>query len=398
MTFVGFGLGAIQTGLFLYEAKQSGLFERLVVAEVDAALVRAASAARRVSVNIAHPDGIETAAIDGVELLDPGDAAGRRALVEAAAAASELATAVPSVAFYGRGGAASPASVIGDALGRAERPRVVYAAENHNRAAGMLAEAIGAPAARPGFQALDTVIGKMSGVVSDPAEIAEVGLAPLAPGVGRAALVEEFNRILISRITLPAFRRGLAVFEEKDDLLPYEEAKLFGHNAIHCLVGFLAHRRGYALMSEALADREIADVAREAFILESGAALVAKHRGLGDRLFTGDGFAAYAEDLIERMGNPWLRDRVERVCRDPQRKLGYGDRLFGAMRLALTAGIHPVRLALGARAGVEHLAGRTLDAESIRAILGSIWSREPADEDGLADECVRLVVEAGGSK
>ena len=103
------------------------------------------------------------------------------------------------------------------------------------------------------------------------------------------------------------------------------------------------------------------------------------------------------------MGNPWLRDRVERVCRDPERKLGYGDRLFGAMRLALRHGIRPTRLAAGARAGVEHLAGRALDADAIRAILGSIWGREPAARrrtgraDGLAEECIRLVAEAGGS-
>ena len=33
-TYVGFGFGAIQAGLFLYEAYRSGNFARLVVAEV----------------------------------------------------------------------------------------------------------------------------------------------------------------------------------------------------------------------------------------------------------------------------------------------------------------------------------------------------------------------------
>jgi mannitol-1-phosphate/altronate dehydrogenase len=151
-------------------------------------------------------------------------------------------------------------------------------------------------------------------------------------------------------------------------------------------------------MSQAAADRELIGFAREAFVLESGAALVARHRGLGDPLFTEAGFAGHAEDLLARMGNPWLRDRVERVCRDPARKLGYGDRLFGAMRLALACGIRPARLAAAARAGVEYLAGRGLDAEGIRGILESIWSRghseRGAEADALADECVRLVVEA----
>ena len=45
-TFVGFGFGAIQAGLYLYEAQRSGAFERLVVAyrrEEVIARVRAAS-------------------------------------------------------------------------------------------------------------------------------------------------------------------------------------------------------------------------------------------------------------------------------------------------------------------------------------------------------------------
>jgi mannitol-1-phosphate 5-dehydrogenase len=284
--------------------------------------------------------------------------------------------------------------VLAVALGAAGGQSVLYAAENHNHAAEILSAALGPAAAPPGFQALNTVIGKMSGVIADPGEIEAARLAPLAPGIGRAALVEEFNRILVSRVTLPGFRRALAAFEEKEDLLPFEEAKLFGHNAIHCLLGFLARRRGYALMSQAAGDGELMGFAREAFILESGAGLLAKHRRVADPLFTEAGFAAYADDLLRRMVNPWLRDTVERVTRDAERKLAYGDRLFGAMRLALRAGVRPVRIAAAARAGVEHLAPGPLDGAAIRAILESIWSRGPREADGLEEECVRLVAEA----
>ena len=40
-TYVGFGFGAIQAGLFLYEAFGSGAFSRLVVAEVVPEVVAA---------------------------------------------------------------------------------------------------------------------------------------------------------------------------------------------------------------------------------------------------------------------------------------------------------------------------------------------------------------------
>ena len=40
-TFVGFGFGAIQAGLFLHEAHRAGRFRRLVVAEVVPEVVAA---------------------------------------------------------------------------------------------------------------------------------------------------------------------------------------------------------------------------------------------------------------------------------------------------------------------------------------------------------------------
>ena len=54
------------------------------------------------------------------------------------------------------------------------------------------------------------------------------------------------------------------------------------------------------------------------------------------------------------MTNPFLSDSVARVIRDPYRKLGWDDRLVGAMRLALEAGVKPVRLAAGVRAALLH--------------------------------------------
>jgi tetrahydromethanopterin S-methyltransferase subunit G len=48
-------------------------------------------------------------------------------------------------------------------------------------------------------------------------------------------LVEAFNKILISKIELHEFNRRIDFFEEKVDLLPDEEAKHYGQNAIHLL-------------------------------------------------------------------------------------------------------------------------------------------------------------------
>ncbi|OHD20848.1 MAG: hypothetical protein A2064_04665 [Spirochaetes bacterium GWB1_66_5] len=391
-SFVGFGFGPIQSALFLYEAYRSGNFSSFSVADVDGELVQAVRAAGgRYTVNVARPDGIDRFTVEGVELHDSRTAEGRRAVVEAVAASDELATALPSVAVYTAGGQSSVADLL--AAGLAARreagrlpplPTVVYTAENHNHAAEILEGHLRArvPAeALAGVQVLNTVIGKMSGVTADLPTIRRLGLATLTPRLPRAVLVEEFNRILISRVRLPGFRRGIEVFQEKEDLLPFEEAKLYGHNAVHALIAYLAELKGCLTIADAAKHPWIMQTARRAFTEESGAALIRRHARLGDALFTPDGYAQYAEDLLRRMVNPHLCDQVERVGRDHARKLGIEDRLFGTMTLALEAGIEPGHLALGAAAGVVSLVRRRAAPEGLALPAGE----QELDEAGLGE-------------
>lgn len=396
-SFIGFGFGPIQSGLFALEAFRSGAFDRIVIAEVDAAIVEAVRAADgRVAVNVARLDGIETVRIEGVRLLDPRVPSDRAALVEAVADADEAATALPSVAFYRKG----VASVLHEGLMRRRRaePLIVYAAENHNHAAEALSDELhqlGTPA-RSRFECLNTVIGKMSGVIDDPATIRALTLEPMTPGSHRAVLVEAFNRILISAIQSPAARCGFPSFEQKSDLLPFEEAKLYGHNAIHALIGYLSAAAGLTVMAEAAGRDDIMATARDAFLHESGAALCRRHGPLHDPLFTAKGFRAHALDLLTRMTNPHLHDQVARVIRDPRRKLGYSDRIFGAMRLVLAEGIEPQRMARGAAAAVAHLLGRApASRDELDATLRAIWD-EGATDAAEAERLIDLTWRAGG--
>lgn len=380
-TFVGFGFGAIQAGLFVYEAWRSGNFNRLVVAEVVPSVVESVRRNKGYyMLNVATPAGIETHEIGPVEILNPLDERDRKSLIEAVALADEIATALPSVAFYGTGKPGDVLDILSSGLREKTSDQrlpaaVVYTAENHNHAAEILTEALasrlvgGLASART--QVLNTVIGKMSGVVTDAAQIVEQGLVPVVPGMVRAFLVEEFNRILITRIGLSGFRRGIEVFEEKADLLPFEEAKLYGHNATHALIGYLLRESGGVFMSEAAGNPVLMQLARDAFLLESGEALCRKYHGV-DPLFTPDGFKAYVDDLLVRMTNPFLKDAVERVTRDTRRKLGWDDRLIGTMWLALGQGIQPEQYARGAWAAVRQLAIE--EGSNPDVVLRELWS------------------------
>ncbi len=399
-TFVGFGFGPIQSGLFCCEAQRSGRFGRCVIAEVDADLVRAVrDAGGTCTVNVARHDRVDAVRLTDVELCDPSDPDGRETLVRAIADSDEMATALPSIDFYDRG-SASVARLLAEGLSRRDRrrPTVIYAAENHNHAAEALRDAVSrhaSPGALDAVRPVNTVIGKMSGVIDDPETMRRLGLQPLTPGAGRAVLVEEFNRILISRVELPGFRRGIEVFREKPDLLPFEEAKLYGHNAIHALIGYLADLSDLTTIAEAGKDDPIMTVAREAFLAESGRTLCRRHGDLGDELFTPDGWRRYADDLLERMTNPRLNDRVDRVCRDPIRKLGYDDRLYGTMNLALHYDVAPQHLARGAAAALVSMVRRRdeldrppaalpqrpdeLTGDRPGALLREIWGADAGD-------------------
>jgi len=403
--FTGFGFGPIQAGLFVKEAFGSGNFLRIIVAEIDRQLVDAVRAnGGSYYVNVAKADGIEVLRIDNIELLNPNVTGDNKILLEALTQSTEIATCLPSVDFYDSGGTGSVASLIAGGLQNSRAAAaIIYAAENNNRAAEMLEDAVikkvGVLPVKK-VQFLNTVIGKMSRVVTEPAEIQQRKLAAIAPGIQRAFLVEQFNRILVSRTKIPGFKPGIEVFIEKGDLLPFEEAKLYGHNAIHALLGFLGALKGYATMTEVKQDSAIMKIGRDAFLQEFGAALIKKYAHLRDQLFTEAGYKEYAGDLLERMTNPYLADTVARVSRDIVRKLGLNERIFGTMQLALKYGIEPTNMALGAMAGIALLLQksheykvpqqlrfdnwRRLEEKQIRQVLNWVWAgQEGADTDRL---------------
>lgn len=398
-TFVGLGFGAIQAGLFLYEAFRCGGFGRLVVGEVVPDVVNAIRGTDGwYSLNVAHADRVEVCMVGPVEIESTTSVSDVQRLVQSIAEAEEISTAVPSVRNYTTPGIGSIHRILAEGLRRkaaCSGPRaVVYAAENHNEAAEILQAAVmdevpeaerAAVSGRVLF--LNTVIGKMSGVISDPDEVQALGLATVTPLAKRAFLVEAFNRILVSQVGFdeaakePRFQRALTVFEEKKDLYPFEEAKLYGHNATHALAAYVGALRGLRCIADLPRFPDILNFVRDAFLQESGAALIRKHAGK-DPLFTCEGYREYAEDLLQRMTNPHLQDTVERVGRDPERKLGWDDRLVGTMRVAIQQNVVPRRYATGVAAALAALQPSFLESSlPARALLDPIWGNAVADTE-----------------
>lgn len=393
---VGLGFGAIQAGLFVYEADRAGDYAPPLVIDVRADLVAGLRAeGGHFRINIARSDRVDVVEVGPMIVADSTVPSEVDLIVEAIAGADEFASALPSVAFYRTDDLNSPHRLLAEGLRRRTRtePLIIFCAENHRSAAGLLDAAVlevvpfgERDAVRGRARYVDTVIGKMSGVISDESELRAHGFATITSALPAAFLVEAFDRILVSRVG-PGLHPGMPVLREVDDLAPFEDAKLLGHNATHALAGFLGSLLGLTLVADLREVEGAMGFLRRAFIEEAGAALRRRWEG-ADELFTEHGFEAFADDLLERMVNPHLADSIERAARDPRRKLGWDDRLVGLVRLGLAEDVPTPRYAMAVAAGLDVLRASETDHGDDADLLRAGWP------DGLDPEAVGLVIDA----
>ena len=363
-SFLGIGAGPIQTGIFINAVSLAG-FDRICIADVDPALVDAIQRAHSITINSAGVDQVVQQHFQHINALNPKKIDDLRQLLKIAANADVISTALPSTAFY-----AHVAPWLREAFNSApDKLRHIYTAENSTTAAHELQLAIGK---FPNTHYLDTVIGKMSKVFTSD----ECDLPTLAPGLDRGHLVEEFNTIYTSSI--PGVESPeLPGLYPKDDLVPFEEAKLYGHNASHFLLGTLASRAGCVYMDQTREFPDIINKTTSALIDECGTALCRKFAGR-DPFFSTENFRRYAMELVPRMTSRTLRDSVERVVRDPARKLGWNDRLIGAIRLCLSQHVSPSLLAECARITMKSIPGSPDD------FLRKLWENaDPGEIDAV---------------
>ena len=93
-------------------------------------------------------------------------------------------------------------------------------------------------------------------------------------------------------------------------------------NTGHASTAYFGFLAGHERISDALADPDVA-AAVERVLGETSALIVAKHD------FTEEEQAGYRAAILERFRNPELPDTVERVGRQPLRKLGRHERFIG---------------------------------------------------------------------
>ena len=142
-----------------------------------------------------------------------------------------------------------------------------------------------------------------------------------------------------------------------DNLMAYIERKLFTLNTGHAITAYFGYLKGYETIEESIKDEVIYDFVKKAMI-ESGKGLIAKYN------FDEEAHYKYINKIIDRFKNPYLKDDVARVGREPLRKLNEKDRLIKPLITARGFNINTDNLLLGVGAALHY--DNKEDAQSVQ--------------------------------
>ncbi|RRZ91567.1 mannitol-1-phosphate 5-dehydrogenase [Erwinia sp. 198] len=153
--------------------------------------------------------------------------------------------------------------------------------------------------------AVDRIVPPSAAGTSDPLEVT----------------VETFSEWIVDKTQFKGEPPAIAGMELTDNLMAFVERKLFTLNTGHAITAYLGQLAGHGTIRDAILDEKVRAIVQGA-MEESGAVLIKRYG------FEAAKHAAYIQKILGRFENPYLQDDVERVGRQPLRKLSAGDRLI----------------------------------------------------------------------
>jgi mannitol-1-phosphate 5-dehydrogenase len=174
--------------------------------------------------------------------------------------------------------------------------------------------------------------------------------------------VEEFSEWIVDKTQLKGWSQNIPGMELTDNLMAFVERKLFTLNTGHAITAYLGSLSGKRTVRESIEDPSIrADV--KSAMEESGEVLIRRYG------FDRAAHAAYIEKILGRFANPWLKDDVQRVGREPIRKLGKADRLVRPLLGTIEYGTSHAHLAKGIAAALCYVNPDDAQAVELQAAL-----------------------------
>ncbi|QCR34609.1 mannitol-1-phosphate 5-dehydrogenase [Nissabacter sp. SGAir0207] len=198
--------------------------------------------------------------------------------------------------------------------------------------------------------------------------------------------VETFSEWIVDKTQFVGEPPQIAGMELTDNLMAFVERKLFTLNTGHAITAYLGKLAGHATIRDAILDPAIRQVVKGA-MEESGAVLVKRYG------FDPQKHAAYIDKILTRFENPYLKDDVERVGRQPLRKLSAGDRLVKPLLGALDFQLPHENLIKGIAAALHYRSESDPQAAELVDLLANMGpqgalshiSGLPADSEAVTE-------------
>ncbi|EJG1657163.1 mannitol-1-phosphate 5-dehydrogenase [Vibrio parahaemolyticus] len=159
--------------------------------------------------------------------------------------------------------------------------------------------------------------------------------------------VESFSEWIVDEQQFKGDIPNIAGMEKTNNLMAFVERKLFTLNTGHCITAYLGYLKGHRTIREAIEDPNIHAEVKQA-MQESGEVLIRRYG------FDRDMHNAYIEKILGRFANPYLVDEVDRVGRQPIRKLGANDRLVKPLLGTIEYGTENQTLLKGIAAALKY--------------------------------------------
>ncbi|QEO47285.1 mannitol-1-phosphate 5-dehydrogenase [Vibrio tarriae] len=179
--------------------------------------------------------------------------------------------------------------------------------------------------------AVDRIVPPLQAANDDPLEVT----------------VESFSEWIVDEQQFKGEIPQIEGMEKTNNLMAFVERKLFTLNTGHCITAYLGCLKGHRTIREAIEDPTIHAQVKQA-MQESGEVLIRRY-GFDRALHS-----AYIEKILSRFANPYLVDEVDRVGRQPLRKLGTNDRLIKPLLGTIEYGLPNSMLLKGIAAALKY--------------------------------------------